>query len=110
MKLLRLLVLGPLLIVWTAILGLILGIMLVLMHIEEFFDDPKGKIWLSGEKQKRKKFQVKSKSGKSLSKPGLSKKKAEKRLAQVEYFKTVNAAAAKPMKMPKNDEDGDENC
>jgi len=32
-------------------------------------------------------FQVKSESGKNLSKPGLSKGAAEKRLAQVEYFK-----------------------
>lgn len=55
MKPLRVFLLGPLLLVWTAILGLILGIMLVLMRVEEFFDDPKGKIWLSGEKQKRQK-------------------------------------------------------
>lgn len=32
-------------------------------------------------------FQVKSESGKNLSKPGLSKGAAQKRLAQVEYFK-----------------------
>lgn len=32
-------------------------------------------------------YQVKSKSGKSLSKPNLSKKQAEKRIQQVEYFK-----------------------
>jgi len=32
-------------------------------------------------------YQVKSESGKNLSKPGLSKGQAEKRLAQVEYFK-----------------------
>ena len=31
--------------------------------------------------------QVKSESGKNLSKPNLTKKQAEKRLAQVEYFK-----------------------
>lgn len=31
--------------------------------------------------------QVKSESGKSLSKPNLTKKQAEKRLKQVEYFK-----------------------
>jgi hypothetical protein len=32
-------------------------------------------------------YQVKSEKGKNLSKPGLSKKKAKKRLKQVEYFK-----------------------
>ncbi len=32
-------------------------------------------------------FQVKSESGKNLSKPNLSKGQAEKRLAQVEMFK-----------------------
>jgi hypothetical protein len=32
-------------------------------------------------------FQVKSESGKNLSKPGLSKKAAVKRLQQIEYFK-----------------------
>jgi len=32
-------------------------------------------------------YQVKSESGKNLSKKGLSKKAAKKRLAQVEYFK-----------------------
>jgi len=32
-------------------------------------------------------YQVKSESGKNLSKPGLSKKQAQKRLQQVEYFK-----------------------
>jgi len=32
-------------------------------------------------------FQVKSEGGKNLSKPGLSKAAAAKRLAQVEYFK-----------------------
>lgn len=31
-------------------------------------------------------FQVKSESGKNLSKPGLSKTAAKKRLQQVEYF------------------------
>lgn len=32
-------------------------------------------------------YQVKSESGKNLSKKGISKDKAKKRLAQVEYFK-----------------------
>lgn len=32
-------------------------------------------------------YQVKSESGKNLSKPNLSKAEAEKRLKQVEYFK-----------------------
>jgi len=32
-------------------------------------------------------YQVKSEGGKNLSKPGLSKAAAEKRLRQVEYFK-----------------------
>jgi hypothetical protein len=32
-------------------------------------------------------YQVKSHSGKALSKPGLSKAAAKKRLQQVEYFK-----------------------
>lgn len=32
-------------------------------------------------------YQVKSSKGKNLSKPGLSKKAATKRLQQVEYFK-----------------------
>lgn len=32
-------------------------------------------------------YQVKSESGKNLSKPGLSKEQAQKRLKQVEYFK-----------------------
>lgn len=32
-------------------------------------------------------YQVKSEEGKNLSKPNLSKKQAEKRLAVVEYFK-----------------------
>jgi hypothetical protein len=32
-------------------------------------------------------FQVKSESGKNLSKPNLSKVQAERRLQQVEYFK-----------------------
>lgn len=38
-------------------------------------------------KKTSKGFQVKSESGKNLSKPGLSKAAAEKRLRQVEYFK-----------------------
>lgn len=32
-------------------------------------------------------FQVKSEGGKNLSRPGLTRAQAEKRLAQVEYFK-----------------------
>ena len=32
-------------------------------------------------------YQVKSESGKPLSKPGLTKTQAQKRLKQVEYFK-----------------------
>ena len=32
-------------------------------------------------------YQVKSSKGKNLSKPGLSKKKAKNRLAEVEFFK-----------------------
>lgn len=32
-------------------------------------------------------YQVKSEKGKNLSKPGISKTKAKKRLQQVEYFK-----------------------
>lgn len=32
-------------------------------------------------------YQVKSSKGKNLSKPNLSKKQAQKRLQQVEYFK-----------------------
>jgi hypothetical protein len=35
-------------------------------------------------------FQVKSLSGKNLSRPGLSRGQAEKRLEQVEYFKKHN--------------------
>lgn len=35
-------------------------------------------------------YKVVSKSGKNLSKPNLSKKKAIKRLKQVEYFKNGN--------------------
>ena len=35
-------------------------------------------------------FQVKSSSGKNLSKPGLSKSAATKRLAQVEFFKHMD--------------------
>jgi len=38
-------------------------------------------------KKAGKGFQVKSEGGKNLSKPGLSKGQAEKRLAQVEFFK-----------------------
>lgn len=38
-------------------------------------------------KRSGKGYVVKSKSGKNLSKPGISKKAAEKRLRQVEYFK-----------------------
>lgn len=34
-------------------------------------------------------YQVKSESGKNLSKPNLTKAEAQKRLAQVEYFKHV---------------------
>lgn len=37
-------------------------------------------------------FQVKSEGGKNLSKPGLSRPQAEKRLAQVEYFKHAKPA------------------
>jgi hypothetical protein len=32
-------------------------------------------------------YRVKSESGKNLSKPGLSREQAERRLRQVEYFK-----------------------
>ena len=35
----------------------------------------------------KKGYQVKSEKGKNLSKPNLTKKEAEKRLKQVEYFK-----------------------
>ena len=35
-------------------------------------------------------FQVKSESGKNLSKPNLTRTEAEKRLAQVEQFKHLN--------------------
>ena len=38
-------------------------------------------------KKAGKGYQVKSESGKNLSKPGLSKAAAAKRLQQVEYFK-----------------------
>ena len=38
-------------------------------------------------KKSGKGYQVKSKLGKNLSKPGLPKKKASKRLKQVEYLK-----------------------
>ena len=36
----------------------------------------------------KKGYQVKSESGKNLSKPNLTKEQAKKRLAQVEYFKS----------------------
>ena len=36
-------------------------------------------------------YEVTSESGKPLSKPGLSKAAAEKRLAQVEHFKAMKA-------------------
>jgi hypothetical protein len=36
-------------------------------------------------------YQVKSESGKNLSKPGLTKKAAKKRLQQVEFFKLKSA-------------------
>lgn len=39
-------------------------------------------------------YQVFSESGKPLSKPGLRRSEAEHRLAQVEYYKNLNAAAA----------------
>lgn len=35
----------------------------------------------------KKGYQVKSESGKNLSKPNLTKEQAQKRLKQVEYFK-----------------------
>jgi len=38
-------------------------------------------------KKTKQGYQVKSESGKNLSKPNLTKKQAEKRLKQVEYFK-----------------------
>lgn len=38
-------------------------------------------------KKTGKGYQVKSESGKNLSKPDMSKEQAEKRLQQVEYFK-----------------------
>jgi len=38
-------------------------------------------------KKTKQGYQVKSESGRNLSKPDLSKKEAEKRLRQVEYFK-----------------------
>ena len=38
-------------------------------------------------KKTKQGYQVKSESGKNLSKPNLSKTQAEKRLKQVEYFK-----------------------
>ena len=37
-------------------------------------------------------YQVKSEGGKNLSKPGLSAGAAKRRLAQVEYFKHLDAA------------------
>lgn len=37
-------------------------------------------------------YQVKSEGGRNLSKPGISKKKAKKRLKQVEYFKHMEKA------------------
>lgn len=40
-------------------------------------------------------YQVKSESGKNLSKADLTKKEAEKRLAQVEYFKHVQKGKGK---------------
>ena len=40
-------------------------------------------------------YQVESESGKNLSKPGLSKAAAKKRLAQVEYFKHATAGKTK---------------
>lgn len=43
-------------------------------------------------KKSGKGYQVKSESGKNLSKPGLSHGKAEKRLEQVEYFKNGGKA------------------
>lgn len=36
----------------------------------------------------KKGYQVKSESGKNLSKPNLTKEQAQKRLKQVEYFKS----------------------
>lgn len=38
-------------------------------------------------------YQVRSESGKNLSKPGLSLRAAKKRLAQVEYFKRRGKAS-----------------
>lgn len=43
-------------------------------------------------KKTPKGYQVKSESGKNLSKPNLSKTAAEKRLAQVEYYKKREAS------------------
>ena len=40
-------------------------------------------------------YQVKSESGKNLSKPGLSKSAAKRRLMQVEYFKHAKAGKKK---------------
>lgn len=39
-------------------------------------------------------YQVRSERGKNLSKPNLSKEAAKKRLAMVEYFKTVKKGKA----------------
>ena len=38
----------------------------------------------------KKGYQVKSESGKNLSKPNLTKEQAKKRLKQVEHFKSKN--------------------
>jgi hypothetical protein len=47
-------------------------------------------------------YQVKSESGKNLSKPGLSKGAAKKRLSQVEYFKhKISKSQSKAMKSKK---------
>lgn len=43
-------------------------------------------------------YQVRSESGKPLSKPNLSKAQAKKRLAQVEYFKKKKKSSTKPEK------------
>ena len=40
-------------------------------------------------------FQVKSEGGKNLSKPGMSKDEAQKRLAQIEMFKAMAAKKGK---------------
>lgn len=41
-------------------------------------------------------YQVFSKDGKPLSKPGLRRSQAEERLKQVEMYKALNQAAKKP--------------